>query len=158
MVIGIGLIRVWHEYRFSCGHIFPVAIRVTIAIVPQSVGFIEIAEVAEDSGHEVRCDWARKGGGAYLTGSKTVLIFSGPMNFLRRGRDVTPGVRLATSPGVFSCVPQLLKDDFPMVTSDLGACEWFVWDLRRSGLIDRGQLDQIVRDRKSTRLNSSHRT
>jgi serine/threonine-protein kinase len=33
-----------------------------------------------------------------------------------------------------------------MVTSDLGACEWFVWDLRRSGLIDRGQLDQIVND------------
>ena len=33
-----------------------------------------------------------------------------------------------------------------MVTSDLGACEWFVWDLRRSGLIDRGQLDSIVSD------------
>lgn len=33
-----------------------------------------------------------------------------------------------------------------MVSSDLGACEWFVWDLRRSGLIDRGQLDQIVSD------------
>ena len=31
-----------------------------------------------------------------------------------------------------------------MVSSDLGACEWFVWDLRRSSLIDRGQLDQIV--------------
>ena len=31
-----------------------------------------------------------------------------------------------------------------MVTSDLGACEWFVWDLRRSGLIERGQLDQTV--------------
>ena len=31
-----------------------------------------------------------------------------------------------------------------MVTSDLGACEWFVWDLRRSGLIDRGQLDALV--------------
>jgi tRNA A-37 threonylcarbamoyl transferase component Bud32 len=31
-----------------------------------------------------------------------------------------------------------------MVTNDLGACEWFVWDLRRSGLIDRGQLDQLV--------------
>ncbi len=31
-----------------------------------------------------------------------------------------------------------------MVTSDLGACEWFVWDLRRSGLIDRGPLDQLV--------------
>jgi serine/threonine-protein kinase len=31
-----------------------------------------------------------------------------------------------------------------MVTSELGACEWFVWDLRRSNLIDRGQLDQVV--------------
>ncbi len=31
-----------------------------------------------------------------------------------------------------------------MVTSELGACEWFVWDLRRSNLIDRGRLDQIV--------------
>ena len=31
-----------------------------------------------------------------------------------------------------------------MVTNDLGACEWFVWDLRRSSLIDRGQLDLIV--------------
>jgi serine/threonine protein kinase len=29
-------------------------------------------------------------------------------------------------------------------STDLGACEWFVWDLRRSNLIDRGQLDQIV--------------
>lgn len=33
-----------------------------------------------------------------------------------------------------------------MVTNDLGACEWFVWDLRKSGLIDRGQLDLIVSD------------
>jgi serine/threonine-protein kinase len=31
-----------------------------------------------------------------------------------------------------------------MLQTDLGACEWFVWDLRRSNLIDRGQLDQIV--------------
>src|ERR1700680_3665345 len=31
-----------------------------------------------------------------------------------------------------------------MTTTDLGACEWFVWDLRRSNLIDRGQLDQII--------------
>src|SRR5436309_2517497 len=31
-----------------------------------------------------------------------------------------------------------------MATTDLGACEWFVWDLRRSNLIDRGQLDQII--------------
>jgi serine/threonine protein kinase len=36
------------------------------------------------------------------------------------------------------------KDATDMVTTDLGACEWFVWDLRRSNLIDRGQLDQIV--------------
>jgi serine/threonine-protein kinase len=31
-----------------------------------------------------------------------------------------------------------------MTTTDLGACEWFVWDLRRSNLIDRGQLDQVI--------------
>ncbi|CAN5257783.1 hypothetical protein BH10PLA2_BH10PLA2_22830 [soil metagenome] len=31
-----------------------------------------------------------------------------------------------------------------MGTSDLGACEWFLWDLRRSNLLDRGHLDQIV--------------
>jgi serine/threonine-protein kinase len=31
-----------------------------------------------------------------------------------------------------------------MPLTDLGACEWFVWDLRRSNLLDRGQLDQVV--------------
>ncbi|MBX9627293.1 MAG: serine/threonine protein kinase, partial [Gemmataceae bacterium] len=31
-----------------------------------------------------------------------------------------------------------------MTANDLGACEWFVWDLRRSGLIDRGPLDALV--------------
>lgn len=31
-----------------------------------------------------------------------------------------------------------------MVSGELGACEWFVWDLRRSGLIDRGHLDQVI--------------
>src|SRR5689334_15696170 len=36
------------------------------------------------------------------------------------------------------------KDATVMVTTDLGACEWFVWDLRRSNLLDRGQLDQVV--------------
>src|SRR5712672_581595 len=35
---------------------------------------------------------------------------------------------------------------YAMVTTELGACEWFVWDLRRSNLIDRGQLDQVVGD------------
>src|SRR5204862_983511 len=29
-------------------------------------------------------------------------------------------------------------------TTELGQCEWFVWDLRRSNLIDRGQLDQVI--------------
>src|SRR5438270_2296750 len=33
-----------------------------------------------------------------------------------------------------------------MVTAELGACEWFVYELRRSNLIDRGQLDQLVGD------------
>src|SRR5438876_11051976 len=36
------------------------------------------------------------------------------------------------------------KDVAVMVTTELGACEWFVWDLRRSNLIDRGRLDQII--------------
>jgi serine/threonine-protein kinase len=31
-----------------------------------------------------------------------------------------------------------------MITADLGACEWFVWDLRRSNLVERGQLDQVI--------------
>lgn len=31
-----------------------------------------------------------------------------------------------------------------MMTADLGACEWFVWDLRRSNLVERGRLEQIV--------------
>lgn len=33
-----------------------------------------------------------------------------------------------------------------MAVADLGACEWFVMELRRSGLIERGQLEQIVGD------------
>src|SRR5207253_5848010 len=40
--------------------------------------------------------------------------------------------------------PSEIKDFAVMLTTDLGACEWFVWDLRRSNLIDRGQLDQII--------------
>src|SRR5262249_10789921 len=36
------------------------------------------------------------------------------------------------------------KDAAVMVTTELGACEWFVWDLRRSNLIDRGRLDQVI--------------
>src|SRR5688500_6937166 len=35
-------------------------------------------------------------------------------------------------------------EDASMVTTELRACEWFVWDLRRSNLIDRGRLDQVV--------------
>lgn len=30
------------------------------------------------------------------------------------------------------------------MTADLGACEWFVWDLRRSNLVERGRLEQVV--------------
>jgi serine/threonine-protein kinase len=37
-----------------------------------------------------------------------------------------------------------------MATSELGACEWFVWDLRRSNLIDRGRLDAVVSEFLST--------
>jgi serine/threonine protein kinase len=33
-----------------------------------------------------------------------------------------------------------------MVATELGACEWFVWDLRRSNLIDRARLDQMVHE------------
>ena len=33
-----------------------------------------------------------------------------------------------------------------MVATELGACEWFIWDLRRSNLIERTQLDQILAD------------
>jgi serine/threonine-protein kinase len=33
-----------------------------------------------------------------------------------------------------------------MTATELGACEWFVWDLRRSNLLDRGQLDQVVHE------------
>jgi hypothetical protein len=40
--------------------------------------------------------------------------------------------------------PFATKDTSIMLTTDLGACEWFVWDLRRSNLLDRGQLDQVV--------------
>src|SRR5262249_20155623 len=58
-----------------------------------------------------------------------------------------PGVGL---PGPLACArrarltPLHLKDAAVMLTTDLGACEWFVWDLRRSNLLDRGQLDQVV--------------
>lgn len=31
-----------------------------------------------------------------------------------------------------------------MAIAELGACEWFVMELRRSGLIERGQLEQVV--------------
>jgi serine/threonine-protein kinase len=38
----------------------------------------------------------------------------------------------------------IITETADMVTTDLGACEWFVWDLRRSNLIDRGRLDQVI--------------
>jgi len=33
-----------------------------------------------------------------------------------------------------------------MMTAELGQCEWFVWDLRRSSLVERGRLDQLIAD------------
>jgi serine/threonine-protein kinase len=39
-----------------------------------------------------------------------------------------------------------LKDPAFMAITELGACEWFVWDLRRSNLIDRGHLDQLINE------------
>src|SRR5262249_50184569 len=60
--------------------------------------------------------------------------------------------RGAVSSGMVGCLARsprprptlLMKDPYAMTTTDLGACEWFVWDLRRSNLIDRGQLDQVI--------------
>src|SRR5262245_31421589 len=43
-----------------------------------------------------------------------------------------------------AALPPQPKDARDMLTTDLGACEWFVWDLRRSNLIDRGHLDQVI--------------
>src|SRR5262245_29537906 len=40
--------------------------------------------------------------------------------------------------------PSLSIKGCTMVSTELGACEWFVWDLRRSNLLDRGQLDQVI--------------
>jgi serine/threonine-protein kinase len=44
----------------------------------------------------------------------------------------------------FGAITLFKKETTVMTTTELGACEWFVWDLRRSNLIDRGQLDQLV--------------
>jgi serine/threonine-protein kinase len=33
-----------------------------------------------------------------------------------------------------------------MTNTDLGACEPFVYELRRSNLIERGQLDQLLEE------------
>src|SRR4029077_10026904 len=59
-------------------------------------------------------------------------------------KALAPTIRLAadSSRGGARCFYR--KDAALMPTTDLGACEWFVWDLRRSNLIDRGQLDQVI--------------
>src|SRR5439155_5253297 len=61
--------------------------------------------------------------------------------------DLQPLPRPPASPvrGAGGRTP-LRKDATVMVTTELGPCEWFVWDLRRSNLIDRGQLDQVLGD------------
>src|SRR5262245_49989418 len=60
-----------------------------------------------------------------------------------RRRDLAELVECEVGPPS-PAVAFFTKDVAVMVTTDLGACEWFVWDLRRSNLIDRGQLDQVV--------------
>src|SRR5450755_1602835 len=55
-----------------------------------------------------------------------------------------PGCRGESTARIGPRLPLRIKDFAVMLTTDLGACEWFVWDLRRSNLIDRGQLDQII--------------
>src|SRR5438132_8195973 len=59
------------------------------------------------------------------------------------GRQLSLVAVMCYSPGQRQCLfPQ--ERDALMVTMELGACEWFVWDLRRSNLIDHGQLDKMV--------------
>src|SRR4030095_12387913 len=53
------------------------------------------------------------------------------------------GRRLRRMPSATLVLP-MQKEAVVMVTTELGACEWFVWDLRRSNLLDRGRLDQII--------------
>src|SRR5262249_44643543 len=61
----------------------------------------------------------------------------------RNGPLGSPGWMLSAHPA--NVLDSLdTKDAAVMLTTDLGACEWFVWDLRRSNLLDRGQLDQVV--------------
>src|SRR6188768_2361234 len=67
------------------------------------------------------------------------------LNVTAVGTDrIQPRTRRVPVPHPRPARARCTKDDHNMVTSDLGACEWFVWNLRRSGLIDRGPLDQIV--------------
>src|SRR5262245_7560669 len=68
-------------------------------------------------------------------------------------RGLLVGIGRAAAPGGSERVAALpffgpvdIKDVRLMVTAELGACEWFVYELRRSNLIDRSQLDQVVGD------------
>src|SRR5438128_2649546 len=68
-----------------------------------------------------------------------------PQQFDRR-RFLSHASGRSGKTGRFVAVPLFPRfwKDGAMVTTELGACEWFVWDLRRSNLIDRGRLDQVV--------------
>src|SRR2546423_1706540 len=63
--------------------------------------------------------------------------------YLQR-RFAAPKVSAQPRPGTAPPVLEPIKDGTLMVTADLGACEWFVYELRRSNLIYRGQLDQLL--------------
>src|SRR5438105_2794605 len=67
-------------------------------------------------------------------------MLTGPLAIRREGSSER------ITPICFEQPRASFAEDGSMVTADLGACEWFVYELRRSNLIDRGQLDQIVGD------------
>src|SRR4051794_33584504 len=68
----------------------------------------------------------------------------GAGSFARRDNSSTVDRAEAQVRGAGPRGSPVAKDSADMLTTDLGACEWFVWDLRRSNLIDRGQLDQVI--------------
>jgi serine/threonine protein kinase len=74
--------------------------------------------------------------------------FPSPWDSTRFGacKPILSAFALLPSGVRFQACRDLFWKDAVMTTTELGACEWFVWDLRRSNLMDRGQLDQVILD------------
>lgn len=75
--------------------------------------------------------------------SAAVLLQSRLLAALKRPEPRVP--RLASGYGLARDQPGS-RENFPMSTTSLGSCEWFVWDLRRSSLLERTVIDQVVGD------------